>query len=344
MNAPHHDAIVVGGGAVGMCSALALAQSGRRVAVLDRGLAGADSSWAGAGLLAPMRPWDYPASIWRLCVESRALYPALADTLLRATGIDVQFLECGARLHDPRCHARATDWLERQGLAYTWERDRGIDWLRMPWFGQIRNPRLVKALRMALPGIGVTVLEHAAMRRLRVDGDGRVTGVEARRDGETLVLDGADVVLATGAWSGGIVPDAPPVTPVRGQMLLLATPRPLPAGVWLLPDSYLVVRADGRCLLGATLEDAGFDKTVTASARVRLRDSAERWLPELRGATVVQQWSGLRPGITDGEPVIGADATRPGLWWNTGHYRNGLAMAPASARRLTAAMDGAAGG
>lgn len=326
------DVIVIGAGVIGMTTAWALRDRGLRVAVVERGEAGRAASWAGGGILAPLRPWAYPEAVWQLCDRSRALYPALAQRLLRLTGIDAQCLACGgARIGlDASERARAEAWHAAKGLPC----HRIDDGLAMPWLMQVRNPRLVAALRAALPRLGVTLFERAPVRGLLREG-GRIAGVEII--GRSQPLRAPRVVLAAGAWSGGLA--SVPVTPVRGQMLLLRPARPMSPAVYLLPDSYVIVRADGRVLTGSTMEQAGFDTGITAAARVRLASAAAHWLPALRGASIIRQWAGLRPGTADDLPRIAALAGEPGLWLNCGHHRNGLAMAPASAERLAALID-----
>lgn len=334
------DVIVVGAGVLGMCTALELSRAGRGVTVVERGEPGSESSWAGAGILAPLRPWRYPEEVWELCRDSLARYPALVAELRAASGIDAELLFCGARLHDPRDSLRAREWHRAQSLPCADEAEGERQWLRMPWVAQIRNPRLLKALRRTLELRGVVLRTRCAVTGLLQEGD-RVQGVRAKLDGQrseaSLFADA--VVVAAGAWSPELCAGAPPVEPVRGQMLLLRPRRRLPPGIWLLPEGYVVVRADGLCLLGATVERCGFDRAITTQARSALLAAAEPVGDALVDAEILRQWAGLRPGVADGVPVIGADARRSGLWWNTGHFRNGLAMAPASASRLAEAMQ-----
>jgi glycine oxidase len=335
------DVIVVGAGVIGMCTALELARAGWRVTIVERGEPGSESSWAGAGILAPLRPWRYPEAVWELCRDSLARYPALVEELRVASGIDAELLFCGARLHDPRDMARAREWHRAEGLLCADEAEGDREWLRMPWVTQIRNPRLLKALLRVLEQRGVVFRTRCAVTGLLQEGD-RVQGVRAKsQDGqgsEERLLAGT-VVVAAGAWSPEICAGAPRVEPVRGQMLLLRPRRRLPPGVWLLPEGYVVVRADGLCLLGATVERCGFDRAITTQARTALLAAAAPLGEALADAEILRQWAGLRPGIAGGEPIIGPDATRRGLWWNTGHFRNGLAMAPASAARLAEALQ-----
>ncbi|MHA7835134.1 MAG: NAD(P)/FAD-dependent oxidoreductase, partial [Algiphilus sp.] len=208
--------------------------------------------------------------------------------------------------------------------------------LAMPWVQQVRNPRLIRALRGAMVASEIPFREHTAVLALCREGN-RITGVRT----EAGALQAQHTVIAAGAWSGhfnGAV--SARVRPMRGQMLRLemATGQHPAEGIWLLPEAYVIVRRDGTILLGSTVEDAGYDKSVTLDARQRLLATAAQYLPWTKDARVIDHWAGLRPGSTDGKPIIGADPELQGLWWNTGHFRTGLAMAPASAEELAEAI------
>lgn len=331
-----YDAIIVGAGAIGMATALALHARGLSCALLERGLVGAESSWAGGGILAPLRPWHYPAKVWQLVARSRSLYGAWRDHLHNQSGIDIELLDCGAWLLDDGDFTLARAWHASQGLPCQDTPCGDKPALSMPWVQQVRNPRLIRALRGALEAAGVGLHENTLVTGLERDRD-RVTGVQTAQG----VFHARHTVIAAGAWSGAFDSGvASQVQPMRGQMLRLRlAPSLVPgAGIWLLPEAYVIVRADGTTLLGSTVEDVGFDKSVTQSARERLLAVAADSLPWTEGATVVDHWAGLRPGSADGNPIIGADAHLDGLWWNTGHFRTGLAMAPASAEQLAEAV------
>ncbi|MEQ9011506.1 FAD-dependent oxidoreductase [Algiphilus sp.] len=333
------DVLIVGGGAIGMTTALALRARGLRCTMVERGTLGAESSWAGGGILAPLRPWSYPTRVWDLVQRSRALYGALQQRLQALSGVDIELLHCGAWLLDRADFGAARDWHAQQQLPCADADCEGAPALVMPWVQQVRNPRLIRALRGALAAEGISLFEQLSVTALRRDG-GRVTGVSTDQGD----MQARHTVVAAGAWSsqfGEAVSGR--VQPMRGQMLRLEiAPRQRPeAGIWLLPEAYVIVRDDGTTLLGSTVEDVGYDKSVTQEARERLLHIAGAYLPWTREARVLDHWSGLRPGSADGEPIIGADPSLRGLWWNTGHFRTGLAMAPASAEELAEAIAAA---
>jgi len=197
---------------------------------------------------------------------------------------------------------------------------------------QIRNPRLLRALRAALDVHGVCLLEQVEVQGLAVAA-GRVQGV--RVDGQALSADA--VVLTTGAWSAqvlqalGVASEHPPaIEPVRGQMMVLNAPHSGLRRIVMSEGRYLIPRKDGRVLVGSTLEYVGFDKATTEAARASLHAFALRLCPALAGAPLEAHWAGLRPGCPQGIPYIGEHPDIEGLFLHAGHFRNGLVMGPAS--------------
>lgn len=331
------DAIVVGAGVIGMLTARELWKSGWQVAIVERDQAGQGASWAGGGIIAPLRPWAYSEAIWQLVARSRVLYPDLGASLHSETGIDPEVLACGAYLLDDSAFDAAQAWHEAHDLPCALDTTGPAGGtLRMPWVQQVRNPRLCAALRSLLLQEGVRLYEGTPVMGMVTEGD-VVRGVETASG----MLRARHVVNAAGAWSGRITGDTIKVEPVRGQMLLVRSESAQPAGIWLLPEAYVIVRADGCTLIGSTVEHVGFDRGTTSQARHDLLAHAKDALPWLRTADVLRQWSGLRPATSDGCPVIAPDANWRGLWWHTGHFRNGIAMGPASAERLVAMMTAA---
>lgn len=335
---PPPRAIIVGAGAIGLLTALQLRQRGWAVQLFDRGTAGAESSWAGGGVLSPILPWNYPAPVWHLSRRSIELYPAIAADLIQHTGVDPELSLSGAYVLDSATRVAGLAWCRLASLQAA-ETDlllpAGGDTqtaLSLPWIGQIRNPRLCRALAGRLRQLGVEIREQQAVTQW-VERNGRVTGV--RTDAGDFEADVC--VLAAGAWSAQLTPL--PVTPVRGQMLLLRAAPGLLPGIIIDRGRYLIPRRDGRILVGSTVEHVGFDKRLTTDARESLQAFAGQILGDA-ALDIETQWSGLRPGSEDGLPFIGEHPRHPGLFLNTGHYRNGLVMAPASAELLADLVEG----
>jgi len=340
-----YDSVVIGGGVMGSAVALRLAQAGQKVLVLEKAVPGAEASSAAGGILGAQIEGHEDSPTFRLCLASRALYPALAEELREATGIDVGFRRCGVlKVAGPSedfapLRARAA-WQRGLGLAVEelfgdearrLEPDLAPDVafaLHFPDDPQVDPRQLARALPLAAQRAGAT-FRAALVRRVLVE-DGRATGVQL--DGETI--HAGAVVVAAGAWTSlveGIGLPHEAVRPVRGQMLRLFL-RGLPLRrIVFAARGYVVPRGDGTVITGSTMEDAGFEKKVTAGGVASILANALAAVPALAGAELVESWSGLRPAPADGAPLIGAGAAH-GLFLASGHHRNGILLTPETAR------------
>ncbi|ABE57856.1 Glycine oxidase ThiO [Chromohalobacter israelensis DSM 3043] len=342
---PVSEFLIVGGGVIGMMTALQLADAGRRVTLLERGECGREASWAGGGIVSPLYPWRYSAPISTLSRYSEGAYPELSLRLLEETGIDPEYRQRGLLYLRVDDEERALDWARQEGkplqrvgpeTIYAKEPNAapGVESaLWMPTLGSIRNPRLCRALRARLQAMpNVALREHVDVEEL-VASAGRIQGVRTSAGHETAEC----VVVCGGAWASQLLASvdvALPVRPVRGQMILFKAPPGLVERVVLKDGRYVIPRGDGRVVAGSTLEEVGFDKRTTEAAKGSLYDSALSIVPGLADCPVEHHWAGLRPGSPDGVPRIGAVPGVEGLWVNAGHYRNGLVLAPASTRLL----------
>lgn len=343
--------LVVGGGVIGLLTAYDLAAHVDRITLIDRSAVGQESSWAGGGIVSPLYPWRYSPAVTALAHWSQDFYPQLGQRLAAETGIDPEVHTTGLYWLDLEDEAEALAWAQRnqRPLAAV---DISSTYAAVPVLGagferaiymadvaNVRNPRLVKALKAALNALpNVTVREHCEVQGFVLDGQ-RVIGVHSVQ-GELLA---DEVVLTAGAWSGELLQTLGvglPVEPVKGQMILYKCAADFLPSMVLAKGRYAIPRRDGHILIGSTLEHAGFDKTPTQEALDSLMASAVDLLPALADATPVRQWAGLRPGSPEGVPFIGPLPRHPGLWLNCGHYRNGLVLAPASCRLLVDLMVG----
>ncbi|WP_372867481.1 glycine oxidase ThiO [Pseudomonas sp.] len=336
--------LMVGGGAIGLLSARLLAAAGVEVCLLDQGAVGGESSWAGGGIVSPLYPWRYSPAVTALAHWSQDFYPQLGAQLLADTGIDPEVYVTGLYWLDQE-QAAPLAWAAREqrpmravpieavyravpALAKGFSQA-----LHMPDVANVRNPRLVKALRAALAQMpNVTVHEQSAVRGFIREGE-RICGVHTSA-GE---IRGDRVVVAAGAWSGELLRSLGielPVEPVKGQMILYKCAEDFLTSIVLANGRYAIPRRDGHILIGSTLEHVGFDKTPTEEALASLKASAVGLLPALADADVVGHWAGLRPGSPKGLPFIGPVPGHEGLWLNCGHFRNGLVLAPASCQLL----------
>jgi len=348
--------VVVGGGIIGCLTAWRLAQRGAQVTILDKGELGREASWAGAGILCPIHPWLYPDAFSELVGPSLTMFAELQRELQAQTGVDVQWRRCGLLIpefewdtHHHRDAALA--WSARFGW-HVVSLDAGqlrahepalsaaaLGGLLWPEVAQVRNPRLLRAVRLALAQAGVAMVERASVRGLCWSA-GRVCGVRCE-DAREFACD--MVLLAAGSWSGELAKRMGfdlPVEPVKGQIVLLKGAPGAMRHIVKHDDAYFVPRSDGRILVGASMERVGFAPGTTDEVKQRLLDAMHRIAPGLAGHTIERAWMGFRPGSPDGLPFLGPVPTHPGLWVAAGHYRNGVALAPITAELMSRWMLG----
>jgi glycine oxidase len=343
---PNSDIIIVGGGVIGLSIAYVLAREGVRATLLDRREFGREASWAGAGLIPPHTERLTVHPTVDLRSWSAVLYPEWSAALAEETGIDNGYRRTGgvdvARTsrEDQELRTAAGRW-RVEGIVY--ERMAPRDFARvepalspellsayfLPDRAQIRNPRHLKALVSSAASRGVGLRPGVEVLGFDVDG-GRVTAV---RTAEGRLPCGVAVVAA-GPWSAALLEGVGvrvPTPPVKGEIVLLRGERPLLRRVVEHGKNYLVPRDDGRILIGATEEDAGFDVEPTTIGRQTLLDEAIRLCPILAEAEVERTWAGLRPGSIDTRPYLGHAPGLSNLIVATGHKRSGLQLAPATA-------------
>lgn len=334
--------IIIGGGAIGLLSALEFARAGCVVTLYERGETGRESSWAGGGIISPLFPWRYLDSVTRLASWSQAAYPALCADLAAQTAIDPEYTTSGLILIAPDESGTAHRWAEQHDRKLsTIDRAQFTELepaaaqpadaaLWMPDVGQVRNPRLVRALRRRAEQLRVEIRTGDGVERLLVDG-GRCIGVKAASG--SMRADA--VVVCAGAWSGGLLgtqPAPPAIRPIRGQMLMFRAEPGTVTRMVLEGSRYVIPRRDGRTLFGSTLEDVGFDKQTTEAAYEELYRIATGRFPALARFPVEAHWAGLRPSSPAGVPYVGGHPQIEGLFVNAGHFRNGIVLGPASAR------------
>ena len=349
--------MVVGAGAIGLACAWRAAEGGLRVRVLERDHPGSGASGVAAGMLAPVgeATWG-EEELLELALRSHRAWPGFASDLARAAEREVGYLDRGA-VHIALDRDEAAELRRRYELMRELELD--AKWLRPREARRLEpglapavsaavhapqeaaaDPRaLVSALWTACERAGVEVVPDIEVVDLITEGE-TLTGVRDARGG---VHEAPRVVVATGAWSTGWLPDAarPPVRPVKGQILTLRghAQAPIAERIVVSERVYAVPRDHGRLVVGATVEEQGFDTTVTAGGVYELLREAYRALPEIAELELVETIAGLRPGTPDNRPLIGPGAIE-GLVLATGHYRNGILLAPVTADAVAAILGG----
>jgi glycine oxidase len=351
--------VIIGGGVMGCAAAHELARRGVEVTVLERSVPGAEASSAAAGILGAQVEAHHPGPLTELGLQSSKLYPELVKELERVSGVSIGYRRSGVL----KVAYAAAD-ITRLGRELLWQTRAKLPLARLAraellarepalsrelkgglWFeaDATLEPRgLLSALRIAAEKRGAQFRSGSFVKRV-AEQDGRAIGVEL--DDGSLVR-GSHVVLAAGSWTSLLASSEgagsvkmPRVVPARGQIVELTTSAPLLSSIVFGPDCYLVPRADGRLLIGSTLEFVGFRREVTAGAVAKLLAAAIRLVPALAEAELSDSWSSFRPYTEDELPLLGPSAT-PGLILMSGHYRNGILLAPISAKIVAGCVLG----
>jgi glycine oxidase len=344
------ELIVVGGGVIGLSVARAVARKGvSSVMLIDRAGLGNEASFAAAGMLAPQAEADRADDFFKLACQSRDMYSAFAAALEDESGIDIE-LDTSGTIY----LAFTNDDLEEVDQRYEWQTSAGFPVeklnaeelnelepclannvraaLKFPLDWQVENRRLLVALATANQKLGVRVVTGTTVESLRTERD-RITGIETS-DG---FVSTQKVVIAGGAWTDFIKARGIPrlsIQPVRGQMICFETSPRLARHVIYSPRGYLVPRRDGRLLAGSTTENAGFDKRVTARGLHSILSNALEISSRVGNLPLINSWAGLRPRSGDNLPVLGRAGAIEGLYYATGHYRNGILLAPITGELL----------
>ncbi len=325
---------IIGGGVAGLSVAYALLLRGHGVTLADRKHPG-QSSWAGAGILCPLLPWDYGEAVNRLALGGMQSWPDWAAALARQSGCDPEYWACGMEVRAGDAVDDALDWCRAHGFAAVAQ---GGGKLWLPNVGQLRNPRLIAALAGAITALGGKILPDCEISGFKQTAGKAVAALSGQTEHTA-----DSFIWAGGAWAGqplGLLAPAPNVRPMRGQMLLYAPGSHALDHILYGDGLYLVPRRDGHLLAGSTIEDAGFDARTTPDILQDLHDKACKLLPELKNHQPIRSWAGLRPGSPDNIPLIDRHPELENVWLHTGHYRYGVTMAPASSQLLLELMLG----
>jgi glycine oxidase len=350
-----YDVVIVGGGVIGLAIARALALRGvKEVCLIERSTPGTEASHAAGGMLAPQAEADCRDEFFDLCSQSRDLYPNFAAALLEETGIDIQLDTTGTLYlalneHDQTEIDKRFKWQSEAGLQV--ERLSPTEALQLepsisstltsallfPLDYQVDNRQLIKALVASVTKLGVKLIDNTTVSSLVVE-NLLLKGVQTNAG----IIASSTVILAAGTWTSQI--DAPRlitlphIEPIRGQMLCFTTEPQRYRHVIYSPRGYLIPRRDGRLIAGSTSEAAGFSKQVTAGGAHEILNHALEISPNVATLPITDSWSGLRPRAADGLPVLGPCVEIEGLFYATGHYRNGILLAPITGDLIAGAV------
>ena len=338
------DCIVVGGGVIGLLTARQLFLEGVDVLLIEKGRLGGESSWAGGGIVSPLYPWRYDDSVNVLAERSKKIYPELIKKLTEESGQDCELITSGLfTVTDSQ--QEIGDWTKKWSVNAKFIND--IDSIRaiedkvgdvvnqglwMPDVMQVRNPKLVNALKYSCEFLSIPYKEQTAVEEIIINND-KVCGVRTQQ--ETIFAD--KVIIASGAWSAqfSATESSVDVEPVKGQMIMYKGEPDLVKRIILSEGHYIIPRKDGRILAGSTLEKIGYDKTISTDALTELHQAAIELIPLLDDLTVERQWAGLRPGTKKGIPYICQHDEVENLYVHAGHFRNGIVLGAASAELMT---------
>lgn len=357
--------IVVGGGVAGLTTAYYLLEAGKSVTLVEENKVGQGASWAGGGILSPLKPWKY--SLWHKSLTEYSLQCLASLTgKLQAVGCEFERNDTGLFYANDFVDNEMQLWLQsntdaaqlltgkqlKQHLSQ-WQLDNS--WgsqietgIWMPGVGNIRNPRFLQALKAyLLQHPDFQLLENAKAELIFGAAMGKsyekVLGVElsfTSASGKQFV-PAQEIVVTAGAWSTSLFNTGPKIKPIRGEMLLYRPKKRLPIMI-MDGEHYLIPRSDGLVLAGSTTDDVGFNGQTTDAARTVLHGFASKILPEIADLKPLKHWSGLRPAVSgaEGQPYIGPVQGVSGVWVNTGHYRNGIVHGPGAAKLLVDSMVG----
>ena len=328
-----------------MLSAYYLRRQGFSVNLIERGGVGRESSWAGGGILSPLYPWRYSKAVTNLVIWSQAHYLELTNYLFAETGIDSEYINSGFLLLNVADSNKAKDWAQKWNVSLQEVLSQQIEKLEprlkniyseglwMPDVAQVRNPRLLQAIRAWLVKNQVEIIEHTKVLDLLVKNE-QVVALQVQNE----KIKVSKVLVAGGAWTTSILNKYHAnvnVSPVRGQMIMFKTSPGFISKITILDDHYLIPRKDGRILFGSTLEEEGFDKSTSNGVREKLKQLAIKMVPELENMQIERHWAGLRPGSPQGVPYISQHPQIKNMYVNAGHFRNGVILGPAAARLIT---------
>jgi glycine oxidase len=324
-------AVIIGGGVVGCITAIKLKENGYDVTVVDKSVVGEESSAAGAGIIFPLMPWNYESRVFDLCLGALSFYKNLSIKLIKAGFEDPEFIESGMICIDPSDKNEIVQWGKKNNFTineYLFDNKPSYELSKV---AQINPKKLMKALKQYISKLGVELIENVNMRKI----EKKSNYLDGWPTNNNEIIKGDFFVTTVGAWSSEINDDYKnKIYPIRGQIIRYPKSEIKLDKILYSKNFYLLQRKCGSILAGSTIENVGFDKTVTPKAANELNEKAINLVPELRNFKPCNQWAGLRPGVKGNIPFIEQDNNYKNVYINSGHYRYGLTMAPKSANEV----------
>lgn len=337
--------IIIGGGIIGIMTALKLSEDSDSITLIDQSELGKESSWAGGGIISPLYPWRYEEAINQLAKFGQQCYPSLCQKLHNTTTIDPEIQHSGMLVITPNDCATAIAWAKQyqynyqilkgaqlQSISQPITKHEGES-IYFPEIDQVRNPRLMRSLKAYLSHKKISYQENTKVLDFNIK-NGRINTLETNRNPITA----KNFIICSGAWSAQLLAKLntqTQVQPVKGQMILYRCPPDFIKPIILHNNHYIIPRRDGRILTGSTLEFDEFNKSTSKQALKVLKAAAEELIPALASYPIEHQWAGLRPGSPNGVPYIDKHPQYHNLFINCGHFRNGVNLAPGSAQVLS---------
>ncbi len=318
------DCLIIGGGIIGMMSARTLSMAGSRVTLLDQRECAKESSWAGGGIISPLYPWDYSDLVNDFSIASQMVYGDLCAALFEDTGIDPEYIQSGLLMMDKYDTPKARVWMDKYNINIQKHLRGGV----FKDVAQVRNPRILRALKSDILKRGVEVVEHTKVDELITENN---VVLGAKTEYKNYYAD--KVIICGGAWSSSLLSDDNKIFPIKGQMIVIKAEIDMLEHIVLDQGCYIIPRKDGHILVGSTMEDVGFDKGIDKKVGDELLAFVTERFPQLEGAKIKHHWAGFRPASKT-DVIIEKHTQLEHLYVNTGHFRNGLSMAPESANRI----------
>lgn len=352
----NYDVAIIGGGVIGGSIAFQLAKRGKKVVVLEKGKIAEQSSGAAAGMLAAQVEMGRETGpMFQLAIQSRAMFPQLAEELRERSGVDISLINKGmlriaTTQEDAQelkevmaCQRQAghfADWLTGDEVrkAEPALSDAILGAMYIEHDGHVLAPELAVAFHKSAAQLGADIREFAEVKSLLIE-QGKVKGVVTHE----VTIRCEQVVVATGAWSGQFMEQMNlhlPVYPVKGECLSVVTHRPLLQSTVFSHGCYLVPKRGGRLIVGATVKEHTFDRKVTIEGISALMERAKRLLPGIAHAEFEKAWAGVRPQTEDGLPFLGEHPEHEGLYLATGHFRNGILLSPLTGVLIADLIEG----